>query len=722
MAEKRVIELEVKTGSAQEQFDALRKDIKKATEELEDLNKEFGENSKEADEHRKKISELTKAYDRLSQSNTDLSATFEDIYGEVQPLTGRMGELEDRMYELALAGQTNTKEYKDLLAEVTRFRKAQIETDLVVDASAQTMAQKLGGALEGATSGFAAVQGAMGLVGTESEEVEKALLKVQSAMAIAQGVQGVREALPLMKGLGTTAVTAFKGMTNAGKAFAVTGIGLILTALASAYVMFEKFNKEAEEAEKKEKALEKAFEDTNRQIEAQNELLNFTNRLYAETTQKQLNEAKKRGASEQELTQITREGAKKRIEALAIETEEARKNFIASSKNRKHNNETTEALEKQFLQVSQQYADAKLQLETELADEEADLINKRKEKYKELQDKRKEELDQLKGFIKEATDYTQSLLRDEQENELKAIEEKYAERIKLAKKLGKGENEIREAMLNEMNEVKTKYAQAELDIEKEKQRQLDEFIKQTEEQRLDDEEAFFEEYRQNTTNQTQLEIDAVRERYFRLIELAEQYGLDTTELKRRQEEEINAIDQKSKDEQKQRQEQLEQLRIEIVKDGLNLISDLADLFGQKNEKAQKRAFNIKKAVGIAQTTIDTYQAAQSAYASQMSVPTPDAPIRAAIAAGFAVASGLAKVAAIARTKFEGGGAGASASSGGAGGSIPQPQAPNVNIVGNANVNQLEALGQKPVQAYVVSGEVTTAQALDRNRVQNATFG
>jgi len=31
------------------------------------------------------------------------------------------------------------------------------------------------------------------------------------------------------------------------------------------------------------------------------------------------------------------------------------------------------------------------------------------------------------------------------------------------------------------------------------------------------------------------------------------------------------------------------------------------------------------------------------------------------------------------------------------------------------------LQQQPVQAFVVSGEVTTSQALDRNRVQNATL-
>ena len=49
------------------------------------------------------------------------------------------------------------------------------------------------------------------------------------------------------------------------------------------------------------------------------------------------------------------------------------------------------------------------------------------------------------------------------------------------------------------------------------------------------------------------------------------------------------------------------------------------------------------------------------------------------------------------------------------------QPANFNIVGNAGANPLAALSQ-PIQAYVVSGEVTTAQALDRNKVNFATFG
>ena len=138
---------------------------------------------------------------KVDKSARSVDKTFEEVYGDLQPLTTRMGEAEDRLYELALAGQSATQEYQDLLQTVANYRKVQIQTDMVVDASATTFDSKLGGALQGVTSAFAGVQGAMALTGNQSEELEQALLKVQGAMALAEGVRGIREG-----------ATAFKAM------------------------------------------------------------------------------------------------------------------------------------------------------------------------------------------------------------------------------------------------------------------------------------------------------------------------------------------------------------------------------------------------------------------------------------------------------------------------------------------------------------------------------
>ena len=124
-----------------------------------------------------------------------------------------------------------------------------------------------------------------------------------------------------------------------------------------------------------------------------------------------------------------------------------------------------------------------------------------------------------------------------------------------------------------------------------------------------------------------------------------------------------------------------------------------------------------KAAAIASTTISTYLAAQNAYAGQMEIVTPDAPFRAALAASLAVAAGLANVNAIVNTQTPSGGSG--------GGIPPSPQSPRFNVVGTSTANQVaQAVGgnMQPVKAYVVSSDVTSAQALDRNKITSATLG
>lgn len=167
---------------------------------------------------------------------------------------------------------------------------------------------------------------------------------------------------------------------------------------------------------------------------------------------------------------------------------------------------------------------------------------------------------------------------------------------------------------------------------------------------------------------------------------------------------------------------LQDAKYEIVNGTFSAIAGLAEAFAGTNEAQQKRAFKIQKAAGIAQATVDTYKSATAAYASQLSIPTPDAPIRASIAAGVAIVAGLANVKKIASQEFGGG------ASGGGGGNVPTPNLstpqsvqPNFNIVGDSGVNQLDALKSQPSKVYVVSGEVSSAQALDRNRIRNATF-
>jgi hypothetical protein len=160
-------------------------------------------------------------------------------------------------------------------------------------------------------------------------------------------------------------------------------------------------------------------------------------------------------------------------------------------------------------------------------------------------------------------------------------------------------------------------------------------------------------------------------------------------------------------------------QLDAVKQGLTSIANIAELFAGKSKKSQKRAFQIQKATNIATATIDTYMSAQSAYKSVAGIAVVG-PVLAPLAAAGAIAAGLINIKKIKASQFEGGTEPSPAPTGDTGGG-GAPQAPQFNVVGNSGINQLAQLQQTPVQAFVVSGEVTTAQALDRNRIQNATI-
>ena len=153
--------------------------------------------------------------------------------------------------------------------------------------------------------------------------------------------------------------------------------------------------------------------------------------------------------------------------------------------------------------------------------------------------------------------------------------------------------------------------------------------------------------------------------------------------------------------------------------------DALDIIGKGLMSASKiagSATGVGKALAIAGTTVSTYSAAQKAYESQMQL-TPDSPIRAQIARAAAILGGLANVRAIMAVKSPA--MKETSVTGGTSGAV-SVQAPDFNVVGQGGVNQLgQVIGSQfgqPLRAYVVSGDISTAQELDRSITTGATIG
>ncbi len=112
----------------------------------------------------------------------------------------------------------------------------------------------LGGALQGVTAGFSALQGAIGLFGDENKELEKTLLKVQSAMALQQGISGLFEARDAFGLLKDGAVRAFQAIKGA---IGSTGIGLLVIALGTVVAYWDDIKEAVSGVSEEQKKLAK---------------------------------------------------------------------------------------------------------------------------------------------------------------------------------------------------------------------------------------------------------------------------------------------------------------------------------------------------------------------------------------------------------------------------------------------------------------------------------
>ena len=157
----------------------------------------------------------------------------------------------------------------------------------------------------------------------------------------------------------------------------------------------------------------------------------------------------------------------------------------------------------------------------------------------------------------------------------------------------------------------------------------------------------------------------------------------------------------------------------------NTILGINSLFEGKTEEEQKKAFQRTKKLNIASATVETFLAAQKAYTSQLIPLDPTSPVRAALAAGAAIASGLARVAQIKKQKFNGGGGGGpspitiggGSSGGGGNGSAGigfNPSTPTISALPNFATTQAQNNNSgSNVRAYVIQDDINSQTALNK---------
>lgn len=644
---------------------------------------------------------------------------------EVEPLTFAISELEDKLYEMSAAGKSGTKEFRDMAKEVGRLKKTVLDTDAVVDGFAEGVGTSLGGVIEGVAGAFSIAQGALGAFGMEGDKVEEAMLRVQSAMAIAQGIQSVRTGIQSFKALRASimATTVVQKVLNV--VMSLNPIGLIIAGVvalgAAIYALWGPIKQflqflgimeddaiDVAAAHKKITAEYEAQLKAMKALQKQREADHAHEMSRLERRHKRMIETmEEEGASHEEITAEMRRQTEERFKAESEgldNTQKDRRNLY---------NLNLDTLRKERAL----YKEAKRQGEDDRAREIKDSINKKKEENEGL-------LFEIRNHQKNVENLTEDHV-----DRLDEIEDQTRQ---------KEEQRQREALsrykdyLNNKLEARRRIEDLELDLIEDSERQKLEKLRVSFEREL-------EEVKKTVTNkEQQLELEnLLTEKYSRergqiLKEVEEQNEAEMVpmrEIVEQRKDEIRETEFSKEMELMRKKKELDEEELEnkkavasaslqIASGALSSINDIAQAFAKDNEDSQKKAFNVNKAVGIAQATISTAQAVAGALAEPSIVPGGRF-----IKAGIAATTGAAQIATIARTQFK------STSTSGAGGSIGVPSAsaaaPTFDSIGDTGVNQLaQTLGQQgkqPLKTYVVSGDVTSAQSLDRKKIQNSTL-
>ena len=627
---------------------------------------------------------------------------------------------EKRVIELEVKDNTKTlkQQYKEAVIELQRVAQTYGETsqqaaeaakraaslkDAIEDTNDAIAAFKgegafnaVGKAVGSVASGFSAVEGAIGLVGVESEKLQETMLRVQSAMALAQGLEGLEDAGRAFKQLGTVAINALKGIRTA---IGATGIGLLVIAVGTLVAYWDDIKSAISGVSAEQEALNAKSQ---KDVDLQKEKL--------ESLDSQDNILKLQGLTEKQILQLKIKQTDEAIKAYEISIKNQEQTLKAQIQAEKRNKEILKGILQFILapinlllktvdeigaflgkdwNLQDQVMDWTASLifdPKEVEEEGMKAIAESKKALAELKNQQAGFKLQIQAIDKQAEDARRQAKK---EADAKRVAAEKEANDKLKEELERAQKE-KEFILTE--DIEEGLRQQLVDSEAAKDKIRQEAIAKQEEDELELMQFKGDIYKQDIDNTFEAEEQKqqARQKAFDLaLKTAQTFGQVYGELNNL----LNASDNE---------------RLKNVKKG-----------SKEEEAIKKRMFERDKKLRIVQTIIDTASNVVTSVRNGGGIPTG---IPFGVAAGV---MGALQIAAISKTKFEG-------SSGGGGGDTTVPQiagagggvmAPNFNLVGNAQAtNPLAGLGEGLIQAYVVSGDVTTAQSLDRNRVNNATFG
>lgn len=578
--------------------------------------------------------------------------------------------------------------------------------------------QALSNTLSAVAGGFAAVQGAIGLFGSESKELEKQLLKVQSALALSQGLSTIADSAKDFQRLGavikTQVVTAF---TTLRGAIIATGFGALAVGLTLLITNFDKVKKAVLNLVP---GLSIVADFVGNLVNKVTDFLGVTSEAGRQTAKLIADNEKaiKEGNRFLELNadkydEYTQRKIKANLEFKEKQTEFLKDEALSEDERNKLILQAREKANREIVRADTDRENARKKVLDEAAKKNAEL---QKQRDKEQEDRIKAKNDRESAAQKVQIDAFRATLTQREQDILKAEDELEAKREVLIRSNNFDFEKIEEEHRIKLSEINSKYDKEDAD----KKKAIDEVNLKREQELAEINAVSLEEKRA-------LELQNLEDQYNKELLLAITNGeniLALEELFAAKKGEINQkyVDLKNQQDEQiiQAEKELADAKFAIASAGLNLVGALV---GQ-NEKFANAIFAIDKALAIAKVIKDaiseiaTHNAVGAAFG-----PLAPAYVAPKVAATkIRAAAGVATIAATTIAKFKGGSASANFGQGGAINTTGTPIIPTQQAqLTQLNQQSINAIGNSAIRAYVVETDITSNQKRIQAIKQRARF-
>lgn len=742
MAKEIVSVLKVNTADSEKTIKGLREEIKSLKTQLESAeigSEQFTEASKA----------LAEAQNELKTAMTATKATVENADGSYNALVQTMSELkkewratadEVKRNELGQQIDNINTQLKKLDASVGNYQrnvgnyaesfseamKSQQEATEVTRAKLESI-QKVA---SGLASGYAAVQGTMALMGVENEKLEKTFVKLQAAIALAQGigglkdfVEGIGSAKVAFKGAITGVNTFITGLSGMKAAIVGTGIGALVVGLGMLIQYFMSLEDEVEDSRTALEKLNDEIEKTNRQLKWGN-AKDDTKILkdYIKAVQDAGNDVKKLRKAEEDYQNALKANsiadAENAYNAANSNFEKAKKEYY---REKEKANSTIDYKDKLTEEELNEMFNNVLKLETEVAQAEKAMFEARAKSAQESaaaiikeDEKRIKEQNELAEKKKEKE---KENARIEKENAVNAEKEKQEAIKNVVEEYRRARSQTDINQRFSEREIEVKYDGMETDNavqaiqnEIDKLGELREVRLEAHSERL----AQIDEILSSEIISYQMRIDLEQERINlirdnAIIEVEYLNAVAEARKKAKEEGEKQADEEAAKE--AARIKEKEKQKLALIAGTRTMLSDISTLM-KKDSKEQK-------SIATAIATIDTYRAANAAYKAMAGIPVVG-PALAAAAAATALAAGYANVKAIWAVD-ESGSNTSSISTASVTPTFNAEQAMPVEYTRNIMTDsEMETINQ-PTKVVVLESDISEVQNRVQVRESNATF-